>query len=319
MRERSGPTTADLKRLFARSGNVCAFPKCNSALVEQELVLGEVCHIKSVKPGGPRYDQTQTADARHAYDNLILLCANHHKVVDDDEEAYTVERLHRMKSAHEQRSNSMSEEDAEHFVAHIVNQSVQTENQRGGITANSVTANTINIQNGASGNSRSSQAVEKLWNIVVNLKAEFSDALFVDSILTAEELDAYFRGNSQHHIFDTIRPYQFWQTLDVKMKRSGQEDADRERPFVGEKLFQLFFAIRAVCGRLGALYQASFESRSLNNWRTDDLMRQTLERVLPCDVVATARNGNYALYAVLGELERRFLSEAEKLAERDGI
>jgi hypothetical protein len=94
------PTDATIKRLFARSGNRCAFPKCPVEI--------EMCHIKAARPGGPRYDPLQSAAERHGYDNLILLCGTHHSVIDDDEEVYTVERLIKMKNPSRAECNPAS-------------------------------------------------------------------------------------------------------------------------------------------------------------------------------------------------------------------
>ena len=67
-------------------------------------LTGEVCHIKGQRPGSARYDRGQAAVERHAYANLILMCPTHHTVIDDDEEAYPVERLSKIKAAHEAQS-----------------------------------------------------------------------------------------------------------------------------------------------------------------------------------------------------------------------
>ncbi len=43
----SGPSISDIKLLFARSGNRCAFPKCRAPMaVNEKTLTGEVCHIK---------------------------------------------------------------------------------------------------------------------------------------------------------------------------------------------------------------------------------------------------------------------------------
>lgn len=52
---------------------------------------------------GPRYDNTQTDQERNGFDNLILLCPNHHSVIDNDEKAYTADRLLKMKLDHESK------------------------------------------------------------------------------------------------------------------------------------------------------------------------------------------------------------------------
>jgi hypothetical protein len=100
------PAEKTIKRLFAVSGNLCAFPKCKSSLVHEDSgkVTGRICHIKGNRPGAKRYDSTQSDEDRHGFDNLILLCPTHHDVVDDDEIAYTVDRLSQMKTTHEAKS-----------------------------------------------------------------------------------------------------------------------------------------------------------------------------------------------------------------------
>ena len=111
-RDLTGPTQATIKKLFAKSGNRCAFPRCSSALVQGSSIVGEICHIRAASPNGPRYDPQQNSASRHSYENLILLCANHHTVVDSDPEAYTVARLLKMKSDHESSGGLIPENQA---------------------------------------------------------------------------------------------------------------------------------------------------------------------------------------------------------------
>ncbi len=97
------PTIATIKRLFAVSGNQCAFPGCSTPLVVSGTVTGEVCHIRARSPDGPRYDPTQTDEERHAFENLVLMCPVHHRIVDADPGTYTVEKLLGIKARHEAR------------------------------------------------------------------------------------------------------------------------------------------------------------------------------------------------------------------------
>lgn len=97
-------TDKSRKTLWARSGNRCAM--CRAELVAERnelnknLNIGDECHIISEKTGGPRYvsDYTSSYDD---YDNLILLCKNHHRTIDELYETYTVELLRTIKSNHE--------------------------------------------------------------------------------------------------------------------------------------------------------------------------------------------------------------------------
>ena len=101
----AGPSVATVKRLFAVSGNRCAFPGCALPLVDEASgkVTGRVCHIKADSPGGPHYDPEQHSKERHGFANLVLMCPLHHDVIDGDVETYTVERLLEIKARHEAR------------------------------------------------------------------------------------------------------------------------------------------------------------------------------------------------------------------------
>lgn len=69
---------------------------------DDESLIGEECHIVARENGGPRGDPSFPKEKRDKYANLILLCATHHKVVDDQVGAYTVAVLHDTKSKHEE-------------------------------------------------------------------------------------------------------------------------------------------------------------------------------------------------------------------------
>jgi hypothetical protein len=60
--------------------------------------LGEVCHIIGKKQGSARY---QEFGEKESYDNAILLCNVHHKLVDDNPNLYTSSVLRGMKNEHE--------------------------------------------------------------------------------------------------------------------------------------------------------------------------------------------------------------------------
>lgn len=102
----SEPTPATVKRLFALSKNQCAFPDCGVPIVEPSgVVTGIICHIKARNRGGPRYDAKQSDLQRHAFENLILLCSRHSKIIDSQPATYPVDRLVEMKARHERDGN----------------------------------------------------------------------------------------------------------------------------------------------------------------------------------------------------------------------
>ena len=95
-------TEKTIKRLYALSGNQCAFPDCNISLLSSgsEINFSNICHIEAAEPGGQRYNLTSNDNYRRSYENLMLLCANHH-LETNDVEKYTVPILQEMKKNHE--------------------------------------------------------------------------------------------------------------------------------------------------------------------------------------------------------------------------
>jgi len=89
-------------RLFSLSGNQCAFPGCPITFTnpENDTNLSNICHIAGAEKGGERYDPNMTDKERASYENLILLCANHH-LTTNDVSKHTVLSLKKMKQDHE--------------------------------------------------------------------------------------------------------------------------------------------------------------------------------------------------------------------------
>lgn len=143
----SDPSSCAVKRLFALSGNRCAFPGCPNLLVDSSgKVTGRICHIRGRSPGGPRYDPTQSEEARHSFGNLVLLCPIHHDVVDGDEVIYSVKRLLLMKQEHEAKATPVhepSDEVTRELIGNIGTAGpgstiVMSHHQSGGITAGTI-------------------------------------------------------------------------------------------------------------------------------------------------------------------------------------
>ncbi len=96
------PKESTIKVLFALSGNECAFTDCTTKLVQDKNnLIGEICHIEARRPDGARYNKYSNDQARREISNLIILCPTHHKIIDNDENTYTVQLLKEMKRQHE--------------------------------------------------------------------------------------------------------------------------------------------------------------------------------------------------------------------------
>jgi hypothetical protein len=94
------------KILWGKSGNRCAI--CRTLLYDNEIetdnpaLIGEECHIVAKEENGPRGNSSLSSEERDFENNLILLCCNHHTIIDTETVNYTVEKLHTIKSEHEE-------------------------------------------------------------------------------------------------------------------------------------------------------------------------------------------------------------------------
>lgn len=100
---RLDPTRSTTKRLFALSGNKCAFPGCTRRLVNRHGdLIADVCHIEAAnEDSGPRYNHEQSDDQRREIANLLVLCPSHHRETNNIEE-FPVAKLLEIKRKHEQ-------------------------------------------------------------------------------------------------------------------------------------------------------------------------------------------------------------------------
>lgn len=94
------------KILWARSGNRCAYCRCElvldrSTADDSEAVVGDECHIIGQKVDGPRGMAIGSRNNLDEYENLILLCKTHHKLADDQPQKFNTEFLLSLKTVHE--------------------------------------------------------------------------------------------------------------------------------------------------------------------------------------------------------------------------
>lgn len=66
-----------------------------------KTTVGEIAHIVAKSLDGPRGRNPLPVEERDDYNNLILLCPTHHKIVDDNEGDWPVEVLKQLKEDHE--------------------------------------------------------------------------------------------------------------------------------------------------------------------------------------------------------------------------
>lgn len=96
-------------RLWGKAAGRCQYEGCNEplwldTLTKSEFNTAYIAHIIADSPKGPRGDEKLSNKLKHDIANLMLLCDEHHRLIDEGDKAgHPVERLIDMKQKHERR------------------------------------------------------------------------------------------------------------------------------------------------------------------------------------------------------------------------
>lgn len=171
---------ADIKRLFAFSGNQCAAPSCNRAIIAKDgtTVVGKICHIAAASSNGPRFDKTMEDDDRRAFDNLILLCDEDHSIIDnkENESKYPTPLLKQWKADHQAKFSSTPIEVSDKIVESAIEQVIQIEENRGIVNQLNGVYGNVTINNNLNNNysehydeSKEEGVIKEIFDNALNL------------------------------------------------------------------------------------------------------------------------------------------------------
>ena len=106
-RGKASPNSHTKIRLFADSAGFCQNPGCNRPLFmdvqDGNIHIAEMAHIFSASDGGARTNSRLTKEERGNYNNLILLCANCHTMIDKAETSFPDNLIKGWKTTHSER------------------------------------------------------------------------------------------------------------------------------------------------------------------------------------------------------------------------
>ena len=100
------------RELWAQCGGYCQNPNCNKYLfanIQGDLVsLADIAHIIGAGKNGPRSEhELAKIINKDGFSNLMMLCLDCHKIVDELEKQYSVEDMRQWKKRHFQRIQSI--------------------------------------------------------------------------------------------------------------------------------------------------------------------------------------------------------------------
>jgi hypothetical protein len=110
-RGQANPDRQTTLRLFADSGGYCQRPDCANRLfvdtATNNVHVAEIAHIIAASAKGPRADVKVSAAEKGSYDNLILLCANCHAIIDKAPGDFPDAMVRKWKRRHVDRITSL--------------------------------------------------------------------------------------------------------------------------------------------------------------------------------------------------------------------
>lgn len=106
------PSPQTKYQLIAKAAGRCQF--CNKWLFNDPITLTDnndsnLAHIIASSPDGPRGDSVLSHELSNKIDNLMLMCTEHHHLIDNNEKIYTAEVLRELKKERESRINDLTE------------------------------------------------------------------------------------------------------------------------------------------------------------------------------------------------------------------
>jgi hypothetical protein len=138
------------------------------------------------------------------------------------------------------------------------------------------TANASLAEGHRAGHERRLQAIEKLWKAFLEIQKKTPMAVTFSDNLEVTEYNHYFENEGLHGLLEEVRNH----TTIFKMLNEIGADVEQCRPFIGERLYSLFFVYRAVVGRTCFLFSQGIAISKIPDWRTDSGINQLLSSVL---------------------------------------
>lgn len=226
---RKPPLESTIKHLFALSNNRCAFPNCTQPLVDSDgNLVAEMCHIEAAEPGGERYNVGQSDEERRSFENLILLCPNHH-VITNDVVKYTVQELRNMKHAHEKNCAAIKYDVPDAVLRKIIDASGPRQIQEGGAHAFNVQGGTVIVNYGMPEEKVHDIAMEIFRDNFLRLRDEAAGIALGRAEKLVDNLLARL-GSMEVKLDNLSRDPDFQSTLYIAQReyaRSGSEDLER--------------------------------------------------------------------------------------------
>lgn len=159
------------------------------------------------------------------------------------------------------------------------------------------------------------ESTETLWSALLDTSKEFTGVRAVDTLLTPKEINEILSGERENPVIqEFLKPYSDAKSFTDKLTRYLVLLNEKDRLFVGDRLWILGAAIVAIHGQCGFLMQKSIEQKQYFSWKDDETVNSFLKSHLSEDVIGKAKamklGGLNMIFAHLGS---DFLKEAARV------
>ncbi|MFH1375710.1 MAG: hypothetical protein ABIH35_03510 [Patescibacteria group bacterium] len=148
------------------------------------------------------------------------------------------------------------------------------------------------------------QATEKLWKHVLKIRKICQSAIFFYSILHPSEYNEVFTKPKMKAMISDLNDSV------IEQISSDPEDLESNRPFLGEKLWLLFFIYRAFLGRISLILVDGLKEGEIKDWRKDHGVHSLLKNILSNEqLTAVTVESPIAMHKAINLLEAMLLEE----------
>ena len=157
-------------------------------------------------------------------------------------------------------------------------------------------------------------SVEALWKSVLSFKERYSEIVFLDSILLAEEIERDLTSQGQNVVWQIMQKYQEESAFHELMEYQRKQSMESERLFVGDRLWLIYSTVSQIYGRYGYLVHKSARDGEYVDWRKDKNFRSILLNVLSEDIASAIMGKRFGgLSTAIVYLEAEFLKESSRV------
>jgi hypothetical protein len=148
------------------------------------------------------------------------------------------------------------------------------------------------------------QAIEILWKNIIEIRDGLQSAITFYKILLPSEYNDVFTKSNMRLMISDLNEGQIAQTI------SKTYDTEIYRPYLGEKLWLLFFIYRAFLGRISHILIDGLNKGTIEDWRKDNAVHSLLENVFHDEQMKAVTNESpIAMHNAITLLEAMILEE----------